>query len=114
VSKKSQLEQKLAWILADDNLPEPERNYHWDKPRSKRELDFAWPPYQVGVEVQGGIWTRGAHTRGIGYMRDCSKLNDAQLQGWLLLWVTGKQIDSGKALVWIRRALAERGWSDGL
>ena len=109
----SELEDTLELLMIADNLPEWERDYLFDKPRSKRELDFAFVSYKVGVEVQGGIWARGAHTRGIGYMRDCSKLNDAQLQGWLLLWVTRKHIETGKALVWLRRALTERGWRDG-
>ena len=108
----SHLEDTLGLIIDDAGLPEFKRNYHFDKPRSKREMDFAWPEYKVGVEVQGGIWARGAHTRGAGYMRDCSKLDDAQLQGWILLWVTAHHIEHGKALVWIRRALTERGWRD--
>jgi len=108
----SHLEGTLDLLILADELPMPETDYLFDKPRSKRELDFAWPEYKVGVEVQGGIWARGAHTRGAGYMRDCSKLNDAQLQGWLLLWVTANHINSGKALVWLRRALTERGWRE--
>lgn len=106
----SYLEDELDWLIQDDGLPVPARNFRFEAPRSKRELDFAWTDYRVAVEVQGGIWARGAHTRGAGYQRDCSKLNDAQLQGWLLLWVTARHIDHGKALVWIRQALIERGW----
>ena len=109
----SQLEDTLELLMIADDLPEWKRDYRFEMPRRKRELDFAWPEYKVGVEVQGGIWTKGAHTRGVGYMRDCSKLNDGQLAGWIILWVTGKHIERGKAIVWIRRALTERGWRDG-
>ena len=43
--------------------------------------DFAYPERKILV-VQGGIYTRGAHSRGIGLERDYEKLNLAQLNGF--------------------------------
>ena len=108
----SHLELQLDLLMAADGLPAVEREYRFHKTRRWR-FDFAWPEYKVAVEVHGGTWSHGRHTRGLGFQKDRTKGNEAQLAGWLLLEVTRQHIESGKALVWIRRALAERGWNDG-
>ncbi len=108
----SDLEEQLAYILAGDGLwPfEQEHRFH---PTRKWRFDFAWPEYKVAVEVEGGIWSQGRHTRGLGFQKDCTKYNEAAVDGWIVIRVTAKHIDSGRALVWARRALTERGWRDG-
>jgi hypothetical protein len=71
-------------------------------------FDFAWPDLdpQVFVEVQGGIWTAGAHTRPQGVLRDMDKANRANLAGACLLQVSADDIKSGRAIELIRQALA--------
>ena len=108
----SHLENMLDLLILADELPIPETEHRFHPVRRWR-FDFAWPEYKVAVEVQGGIWSRGAHVRGLGYQKDCSKRNEAQLLGWIALDVTAAHIENGKALAWIRRALMERGWGDG-
>ena len=51
-------------------------------PGRRFRLDFAWPDYKIGLEVQGGIWTRGRHSRGPGQKTDMEKNNLGILQGW--------------------------------
>ncbi len=46
----------------------------------------------VAVEIEGGIWTGGRHTRGKGYQGDMEKYNAAQLYGWKVLRYTPDQI----------------------
>jgi len=77
----------------------PGRRFRWD---------WAWKEHRVALEVQGGVWTRGRHTRGAGYSRDTEKLNEGQLAGWLVLYATTQQVSSGQALEWVRRALEVR------
>jgi len=48
------------------------------------KFDAAWPAEKVAVELEGGIWTRGRHTRGKGYWRDMQKYNAAVWAGWRL------------------------------
>ena len=43
---------------------------------------------------------------GAGYERDCEKLNEAQMKGYDVLYVTRAMIESGLALRWIETALA--------
>ena len=68
-------------------------------------FDRAWPEHMVAVEVQGGVWTNGAHSRGSGVQRDCLKLSMAAAVGWRVLPVTGEMIESGEAVRLIALAL---------
>ncbi len=81
---------------------EVEYRFH---PRRKWRLDFAIPVNKIGVEVHGGIWIRGHHTRGKGFEDDREKMNEAVLLGWLVLEVTPRQIRNGQAFRWLERAL---------
>lgn len=54
----------------------------------KWQLDFAWPSYLVAVEMEGGIFTGGGHTRGKHYTSDCQKYNAAVMLGWKVLRYT--------------------------
>lgn len=86
-------------------LPAPLTEYRFD-PKRRWRADFAWPDLMLLVEVEGGAWTNGRHTRGSGFIADCEKYNEAALGGWRVLRVTGDHIKSGEALAWIARALA--------
>lgn len=102
----SSLEQQLAWQIQAAGLPAPVRELKFIPGRRYR-FDFGWPDHKLAVECQGGIWQRGAHSRGKGQERDCEKLALATLQGWRVLAVTGTQIKSGQALAWVEQALTE-------
>ena len=69
-------------------------------------FDFAWPVKHWAVEVDGGTFSGGRHTRGSGYEADTEKLNEAVLRGWRVLRVTKNQVEDGSAVDWIKRALA--------
>ncbi len=67
--------------------------------------DFAFPIERILIEVEGGVFSKGRHTRGKGFTEDCVKYNEALLLGWRVLRVTTAQVKMGMALVWIERAL---------
>jgi very-short-patch-repair endonuclease len=95
--KRSQLEIELAQQIRLAGLPEPEEEYRFSSDRRYR-FDFAWPHIAMAVEVEGGIWTNGRHTRGTGYKDDCKKYNYAQSRGWMVLRYPGDMVESGEAL----------------
>ena len=97
------LAAELRWLKV---LP-PQREYRFAPPRRWR-FDFAWPDQKVAVEVEGGTFTGGRHTRGAAFEKDCEKYNEATIGGWQVLRVTPDQVTSGQAVHWISRALAIR------
>jgi very-short-patch-repair endonuclease len=62
--------------------PHPEYRFHEQR---KFRFDWAWPDRKVALEEDGGVWTRGRHTRGAGFLRDMEKLNLAVELGWRVL-----------------------------
>ena len=68
--------------------------------------------FQVGpmlIEIEGGIWSGGRHTRGKGYQADLEKYNWACSHGWTLLRYTTEQAANGTALAEILAVLAKDG-----
>lgn len=100
-------QQILRAACREWGLPEPEFELRFDATRRFR-FDAAWPAHRVALEVNGGVWVRGRHTRGGGYSRDMTKLNLAQAQGWQVYQVTPRELQKGQALQWIAPAIQRR------
>lgn len=114
---KSTVDPFVLWCKAH-GLPTPEREYRFH-PERKWRFDYAWAgvtpnPLRpnddqwVAVEVDGGVWTNGRHTRGAGFVRDMEKLNSAQLLGWTVLRYTPQQLTEPKTLADLKQALGFR------
>lgn len=67
-------------------------------PDRKWRLDFAWPGLKIGVEIQGGTWRGGRHTRGAGFESDTEKRLYALKNGWRVLEFTSRMVKSGVAI----------------
>lgn len=95
----------LAVLRASEEagLPPPETEYLFALPREWR-LDFAWPTVLVALEVEGGVWTGGRHTRGSGFLGDIEKYNELALRGWHLLRLTPSQVNAGDLIPLLTRA----------
>jgi len=77
-------------------------------------FDFAWPSLMLAVEVEGGTWVKGRHTRGSGYAGDAEKYNEAALRGWMVLRGSGDMVKDGSLLRAVRAAVeAKRSELDG-
>jgi very-short-patch-repair endonuclease len=103
--KRSALEMEMRFQLAAVKFlvgMEEEYVFH---PERKWRFDFAWPGKRIALEVEGGTFSGGRHTRGVGYEGDCEKYSEAALLGWKVFRVTGKQVQSGQALAWVEKAL---------
>lgn len=48
-------------------------------------FDYALPSVKIALEVEGGVWTRGRHTRPKGFLSDMEKYNAAAVAGWKVL-----------------------------
>ena len=100
----SELENILHKQILLAGLPGPKREF-LAIPGRRFRFDFYWPESNLLVEVQGGVWTKGGHTSGIGMNRDAEKTNLAVLLGFRCLSVTSNQVKCGQALKWIQEAL---------
>ena len=73
-------------LLRSVGLPAPVREHRFHPVRRWR-FDYAWPGEKVALEVEGGVWTGGRHTRGAGFVADIEKYNAAVLAGWRVVRV---------------------------
>lgn len=110
----SPAEQLLAVQLEQAGIPF-EREYRFAPPRRWR-ADFAlwqfWrtPNFKdveadILIEIDGGGYVAGRHSRGAGIEKDAEKQSAAAILGYRVIRVTPRQVEDGRALSWIRQAL---------
>jgi len=88
-------------------LGEPEREWRFH-PTRKWRFDMAWPSFKTAVEIDGGVYSAGRHTRGKGFEEDCIKLAEAYDLGWTVYRFSTGQVKSGVAIAYLERALLKR------
>lgn len=101
---ESNLEKTFLTQLKSKGLAKASLQYQFAHNRKWR-FDFAWPSIRLAVEIQGGTFANGRHTRGVGYESDCEKSNYATLMGWRVLRFGTRDVQEGKALKLIERVL---------
>lgn len=69
------------------NLPEPVPEFRFAPPRRWR-FDYAWIGAAVALEVEGGLFVQGRHSRGAGMLKDMEKYNTAVVNGWRVMRCT--------------------------
>ncbi len=108
-ARKLMAEQRSALFRAlckREGLPAPVEEFHFAKPERAWRMDFAWPDHGlVCLEVEGGAYTQGRHTRGSGFIEDMAKYNRATALGWRIFRVTPQELDTLSTVHMIRDAL---------
>ena len=92
----------LIWTPYSIQAPIAEYRFH--KVRKWR-FDYAWLDQRVAVEIEGGIWNRGAHVRGGHYLSDMEKYNEATKMGWRIFRFTPQQLKKGEVQAYIKEVL---------
>ncbi|WP_034684592.1 DUF559 domain-containing protein [Acinetobacter sp. 1294596] len=101
----SEGEAKLASDLKALRISfEQEYKFH---PKRQWRADFHITGTKILVEVEGGIWTGGRHTRGKGFIHDIEKYNAATVLGYQILRFSTEQVKSGLAVRQIERLLGD-------
>ena len=80
--------RKLAAFTGYEIKPE-----HMLYPGRRWRIDFAIVDLKIGIEIEGGVWTNGAHTRGKGFIEDMEKYNAAVTLGWVILRFTPQDLN---------------------
>lgn len=87
----------LAWIERYPTFPRPFWNEHtigeW-----KGMWDFTWPDLRVALDIHGGEFVRGHHTRGQNIRDDYKKMLIAHTNGWYATAIGGTQADDDEIL----------------
>jgi len=86
-------------------IPEAEVRFH---PTRKWRFDWAWADQKLALEIDGGVWVRGAHGRGTGIVRDQEKGREAAALGWRIIRCQPKELFTPGVLDAINRALKWR------
>lgn len=74
-------------------------------PDRKWQADFRIDDMPILVEVEGGVFSNGRHTRGEGYTKDCEKYSAAAVNGWYVIRGTTEQIKDGLVIQWIEKLI---------
>lgn len=74
-------------------------------PSRRWRFDYAIPEHKIAVEVEGGVWTNGRHTRPQGFLGDIEKYNTATLMGWRVFRTTPTELVRTATLKMIKQAI---------
>ena len=80
----------------------PEYRFHPDR---KFRFDHAWPEHMLAMEIDGGLYVNGGHSRGKAREYDYAKDAGAMMLGWRVLRVSTGQFKKGLAAAWILQLL---------
>lgn len=106
----SELEENFGsrWLALYPDIPfEREHKFALEVGRQFR-FDFAWPDSdggKISLEIQGGIFTKGAHSTGTGLTRDFIKGNLAAALGWRCFQFSSAMARDPKQLEQLARTL---------
>ena len=85
-----------------------EREFKFCQDRKWR-ADFHLVDKMILIEVEGGIWSGGRHTRAKGYLGDMEKYNSATMMGYQVIRFSTEQVKSGLAIQQIEKMVGDRG-----
>lgn len=111
--RRSQLELQAGLSLEAAcrraGLPPPIREFRFATEIGRQwRFDLAWPDHMVAVELDGGTFVNGRHSRGAGVEEDCHKLNAAAVLGWTVLRGNSPMIRAGQLTVYVMDVLEGR------
>lgn len=93
MASKLEKDFDLFWLAVRGPKLTPEHRFH---PTRRWRFDRAHPGALVAIELEGGIWTGGRHTRGAGYLADCEKYNEAVLLHWAVFRFTRSNLSTAE------------------
>lgn len=104
--RKSEVEELFALHLRCEKIEFdretrliPQRKFRWD-----------FVIESLAIEIQGGTFkgSRGGHTSGLGYQKDCEKMQLVVMEGYTPLYFTSDDVRKGTAIKVIKELLNGR------
>lgn len=96
--------QLFRALCRKHGIPSPTAEYRFHGDRRWR-MDYAWLDQLVALEVEGGAFSGGRHTRGAGFRKDLEKYNTAASEGWLVLRCLPEQLLTQATIDLVRHTL---------
>lgn len=94
-------------FFAEYGIPTPVFELRFAPPRRWR-FDLCWPEFKIALEVQGGIFVNGRHSRGAALLKEWEKLNTAAVLGWRIIYCQPKYLCTEKTAYFIRSAIIKK------
>lgn len=89
---QSKLELHAQVLLAELGDFVPEYKFH---PTRRWRFDFCEVKKKIAVEIEGGVYVNGAHSRGKHFESDAEKYNEATLMGYRVFRFTAGMMERG-------------------
>lgn len=105
-SKESYNKRVVKVYFEEQGLPTPVFEYRFHDKRKWR-IDVAWPDHRLGLEVQGGIFVQGRHSRGASLLKEWEKLNTGSAMGWRWFFCQPKDVCTQEVVNYIKEAIDE-------
>lgn len=103
--KAKALIQETFFLLLDQvDISRPHPEYIFHRERLWR-CDYCWIEQKIILEVEGGIFIQGRHSRGAGMKADFTKYNEAAIYGYRILKVIPSELCSFNTINLLRRIL---------
>lgn len=83
-------------------------------PGRRFRFDFVITGSDLVIEVEGGTWSGGRHTSGVGFRSDCFKYNKALELGYRVLRYTTDMVTKGEAIAQVVDILGAESAVEGL
>ena len=83
-------------------------------PGRRFRFDFVITGSDLVIEVEGGTWSGGRHTSGVGFRSDCFKYNKALELGYRVLRYTTDMVTKGEAIAQVMEILGAESAVEGL
>lgn len=71
-------------------------------PTRRWRFDYAILSHKIALEVEGGVFTGGRHTRSKGFLGDMEKYNEAARLGWTVVRVIPAELYTRKTVQLLR------------
>lgn len=95
----------MSYIWKALGIQEPVAEFRFAPPRKWR-FDWCWPDKKIALEIEGGVWTSGRHSRGgVGFLKDMTKYNMAGKLGWRIFRCTPDEFKKGIAQSFMKDVL---------
>jgi hypothetical protein len=91
-------------LLRSAHIPIPVAEHKFCETRRWR-FDWAWIDRKIALEIEGGVWSGGRHTRGVGFLKDMEKYNQATLEGWRVFRTTPQGLTTQTTIEMLKKAL---------